>query len=229
MRIHRDWWTWIADRFRRFPEKVGGNYHAEHIPQTEKLLPCLSVGCEVRLSRDRVAEITGMTPGVVTKWFRYLTRLGILEYRNAGKAGVGITLLADLTQSPYASRQGEVPEEVEIAAFVPEVADDPETVYLDYERQLDALAASATLAARGADLLHAVRGLEGDNAAPVLVYDPARDVPGSPFEVLVAVHEPVRIWASYSSRNLSIEDLSGNTTESASTQIVRPVICSQSS
>jgi hypothetical protein len=113
-------------------KKLTGDYIQQSLDYFEMLLSHLRINSEVVLKRERISEISeGLwSESSITKFFQHLTRTNILDCQNRGASGLGITLLKDLTESPWKNRQSETGE-VSPEVGIPEDEDYTATVDLD--------------------------------------------------------------------------------------------------
>lgn len=119
--IHADWRSKIHDILRaKRRKKLTGDYIQQSLDYFEMVLPHLRVGSEVVLTRDRVSDLTeGLwSQSSITKFFQHLSKTEVMDCRSAGIHGLGITLLRDLTESPWKNRRPET---------TPEPEDEPQT------------------------------------------------------------------------------------------------------
>lgn len=151
MCIHADWRSKIHDILRaRRRKKLTGDYIQQSLDYFEMLLPHLRVGSEVVMTREKISKITeGLwSESSITKFFQHLARTEVLDCRSAGANGIGITLLRDLTESPWRNRRPEAEtEEPEGPPPTELPCDESYTATVDLDLTIQALdAVAATLA-----------------------------------------------------------------------------------
>jgi len=118
--IHADWRSKIHDVLRSKRRKVSGDYIQQNLDYFDMVLPHLRLNNEVVMKREKISAFTDgqWSEQSITKFFQHLTRTEVLDCRSAGARGLGITLLRDLTASPWKSRR-EDPTPSEVDAMSP--------------------------------------------------------------------------------------------------------------
>lgn len=113
--IHQDWRTKIHDILRTKRTKLTGDYIQRSLDQFDLLLPRLLSSGEVLMRREDISKLTRgeWSESSVGKFMQHLAKAGVISVRSAGIHGLGITLLKDLTKSPWKRRRdaGEIPTE----------------------------------------------------------------------------------------------------------------------
>lgn len=118
MPIHQDWRSKIHDVLRaKRRKKLTGDYIQQSLDYFEQILPKLKVGREIVVKREDLSSMTGgaWSESSITKFFQHLAKTEVLNYRSAGSKGIGVTLLRDLTSSPWKSRRPAPKEERPVA------------------------------------------------------------------------------------------------------------------
>lgn len=113
--IHPDWRSKIHDVLRaKRRKKLTGDYIQQSLDYFDAILPLLRLDREVVMKREEISQATdgAWSESSITKFFQHLDNTEVLTYRSAGAKGIGVTLLRDLTASPWKSRRPDAdPEE----------------------------------------------------------------------------------------------------------------------
>jgi hypothetical protein len=107
-RIHSDWKSKIHDVLRaKLRSKLTGDYIQQSLDYFDMVLPMLKLRQEVVMKREEFSRATNgeWSESSITKFFHHLAKTEVLDCRSAGAKGIGVTLLRDLTVSPWKSRR----------------------------------------------------------------------------------------------------------------------------
>jgi hypothetical protein len=127
MQIHQDWRGKIHDALRASRTKLAGDYIQRSLDYFNLLLPKLVVGREVVMQRRDVSQVSKgeWSEASIGKFLQHLVKANVVEVRNAGSRGLGITLKHDLTESPWKSRRSDTGRVIHVVGA--EAIKEPET------------------------------------------------------------------------------------------------------
>lgn len=115
--FHPDWRDWIAKKLRHRIKRdkkrePGRPYLMRSLDKFERLVPHLRQRHEVVFQLEDVCDLVNAeedverwTPNVASRFLHYLTDIGVLNIRYAGRSGNAFRLLKNLAIAPDPSRQ----------------------------------------------------------------------------------------------------------------------------
>jgi hypothetical protein len=115
--FHRDWRDWISQKLRtmiaRSQERQPSRpYLGRSLDKFERFVPHLDQITEIIFQLEDVCVLVNSdddeerwAPSAASKFLHYLTGIGVIEIRQAGRAGNGYRLLKNFALAPDPSRQ----------------------------------------------------------------------------------------------------------------------------